>query len=83
MESVSRMAHISRRPTLVIFLKAYNMVLFSSLVILVSCTVSFAVAATYVFQDDCAKYPGSCNNDCYAIFAAGVSDVPTGLRKCP
>lgn len=79
MESVSRMAHTSRRPTLVIFLKAYNMVLLGSLVILVSCVVSFAVAATYVFQDDCAKYYSPCNNDCYAISTAGVSDVPTAL----
>ena len=82
MESVSCMAHTSRRPTHVIFLKAYNMVLLVSLVILVSCAVSFAVAATYVFQDDCAKYSGPCNNDCYATFTAGVSDVPTALRKC-
>jgi hypothetical protein len=58
------------------------MVLFSSLFVLVSWVVSFAAGATYVFQDDYAKYPGPCNNDCYAIFTAGATNVSTAPRTC-
>jgi hypothetical protein len=79
MDSISRMIDILHRSIFGIFLGAYNMALFSSLFVLVSCVVSFTAGATYVFQDDCTKYPGPCNNDCYAIFTAGVSDVPTTL----
>jgi hypothetical protein len=56
--------------------------MFRSLFVLVALVVSFATGTTYIFQDDCAKYPGPCNNDCYAIFTVGVSDVATSLQVC-
>jgi hypothetical protein len=82
MDRVRRTAHIPRRPTHKFFLRAYNIAMFSSLFVLVGFVVSFAAGMTYVFQDDCAKSPGPCNNDCYAIFTAGVSDVPTAPQVC-
>ena len=75
MDSVSRIVDIDLQPTYQVFLELSNMVLFSPLFLLVSCVVSFAAGATYIFQDDCAKYPGPCNNDCYAIFTAGLTNV--------
>lgn len=59
------------------------MVFFRSPFPLVSCAISLVAGATYVFKDDCAKYPGPCKNDCSAIFTARVSDVMRALRTCP
>jgi hypothetical protein len=46
-------------------------------VVLLSLALIFLAAsnATKVFKLDCKDTPGPCNNDCYAVFTAGRSQV--------
>jgi hypothetical protein len=46
--------------------------------------VTFASGQDFMLDLDCDKYPGPCNNDCYAMYVAELPHVrePTKYPHC-